>query len=83
MTTSGRLRLLTDEQCARLADCLPHNAGKTGRPFADHRRIIDGIIYRYRTGSNGFPGLSERTLCRLGAAHDLPSQLVCPRAGAS
>ncbi|MFE7302238.1 IS5 family transposase [Streptomyces sp. NPDC057579] len=44
------MRLLTDDQWARLAPCLPRNAGKTGRPFADHRRIIDGIIYRYRTG---------------------------------
>ncbi|MFD0292437.1 transposase [Streptomyces sp. NPDC127118] len=33
-----------------MAPCLPRNAGKTGRPFADHRRTIDGIIYRYRTG---------------------------------
>ncbi|GAA3835384.1 IS5 family transposase [Streptomyces coacervatus] len=44
------MRLLTDEQWARLAPCLPRNAGKAGRPFADHRRIIEGIIYRYRTG---------------------------------
>ncbi|MGW7821612.1 IS5 family transposase [Streptomyces puniciscabiei] len=50
MTTSGRMRLLTDEQWARLAPCLPRNAGKAGRPFADHRRITEGIIYRYRTG---------------------------------
>ncbi|MER6531694.1 IS5 family transposase [Streptomyces sp. NPDC001508] len=44
------MRLLTDEQWARLAPCLPRNAGKAGRPFADHRRIIEGIIYQYRTG---------------------------------
>ncbi|MBV7674106.1 IS5 family transposase [Streptomyces halstedii] len=50
MTTSGRIRLLTDEQWARLAPCLPSSTGKAGRPFADHRRIIEGIIYRYRTG---------------------------------
>ncbi|MFF1482494.1 IS5 family transposase [Streptomyces sp. NPDC058301] len=50
MTTSGRRRLLTDEQWARLAPCLPRSTGKAGRPFADHRRIIEGIIYRYRTG---------------------------------
>ncbi|MEU5314935.1 IS5 family transposase [Streptomyces sp. NPDC021562] len=50
MTTSGRIRLLTDEQWAGLAPCLPRNAGKAGRPFADHRRITEGIIYRYRTG---------------------------------
>ncbi|MBP2055886.1 transposase [Streptomyces griseochromogenes] len=44
------MRLLADQQWARLAPCLPHNAGKAGRPFADLRRIIEGIIYRYRTG---------------------------------
>jgi transposase len=44
------MRLLTDEQWARLAPCLPRNEGKAGRPFADHRRITEGIIYRYRTG---------------------------------
>ncbi|WP_416341212.1 transposase [Streptomyces ardesiacus] len=49
MTTSRRIRLLTDEQWARLAPCLPRAAGKAGRPFTDHRRIIDGNIYRYRT----------------------------------
>ncbi|MGW0882585.1 transposase [Streptomyces sp. NPDC002671] len=49
MITSGRLPLLTDEQWARLAPFLPRNVGKKGRPFADRRRIIDGIIYRYRT----------------------------------
>jgi transposase len=30
--------------------CLPCSAGKAGRPSAGHRRIIEGIIYRYRTG---------------------------------
>ncbi|GGQ32685.1 DDE transposase [Streptomyces griseomycini] len=44
------MRLLTDEQWARLVPCLPRGAGKAGRPFADHRRIIEGIIHRYRTG---------------------------------
>lgn len=50
MTTSRRTRLLTDEQWARLAPYLPCNTGKVGRPFADHRLVIEGIIYRYRTG---------------------------------
>ncbi len=44
------MRLLTDEQWTRLVPCLPRSAGKAGRPFADHRRIVEGIIYRYRTG---------------------------------
>ncbi|WP_436846973.1 transposase [Streptomyces atratus] len=37
-------------QWAHLAPCLPCNDGKAGRPFADHRCIINGIIYWYRTG---------------------------------
>lgn len=36
MSAGGRTRLLTDEQWGRL--------------FADHRRIVEGIIYRYCTG---------------------------------
>lgn len=50
MTPGRRLRRLTDEQWAALTPYLPVNTRKVGRPFADHRRIIDGIIYRYRTG---------------------------------
>lgn len=50
MSAGGRTRLLTDEQWGRLVAHLPLNAGKVGRPFADHRRIVEGIIYRYRTG---------------------------------
>ena len=29
---------------------MPKPAAKSGRPFQDHRRIVEGIIYRYRTG---------------------------------
>jgi len=47
VTPGRRLCQLTDEQWAALAPYLPINTGKVGRPFADHRRIIDGIIYRY------------------------------------
>ncbi len=46
MSAGGRTRLLTDEQWGRLVAHLPLNAGKVGRPFADHRRIVEGIIYR-------------------------------------
>ncbi|MBQ1099781.1 transposase [Streptomyces sp. b94] len=60
MTTSGRIRLLTDEQWARLAPCLPQR-GKGRAPVrrppshrrivaSSHRRIVEEIIYRYRTG---------------------------------
>jgi len=46
----SRYRQLTDEQWARIAPLLPSNDGKNGRPYADHRRVVEGIIYRYRTG---------------------------------
>ena len=36
MSAGDRMRLLTDEQW--------------GRPFADHRCNVEGILYRYRTG---------------------------------
>ena len=52
------MRLLTDEQWARLAPCLPHDTAKVGRRFADHRRIIEGIIYR------SLPGIPWRDLPR-------------------
>jgi len=29
---------------------LPSSAGRVGRPFRDDRRVVEGIIYRYRCG---------------------------------
>ena len=29
---------------------LPSNAGQHGHPFGDNRRVVEGIVYRYRTG---------------------------------
>lgn len=29
---------------------MPSSAGQRGRPFRDHRQVIEGIVYRYRTG---------------------------------
>jgi transposase len=40
---------LTDEEWARLAPMLPRNPGRGGR-WADHRRTINGILFRTRTG---------------------------------
>ena len=42
---------LTDEQFARLAPLLPPERPATGRPNHDHRRIINGILWRLRTGA--------------------------------
>lgn len=44
-----RLRL-SDEQWERVRALLPSSAGRRGRPWADHRRVVEAIVYRYRTG---------------------------------
>ncbi|XBH23188.1 IS5 family transposase [Jonesiaceae bacterium BS-20] len=40
----------TDEQWERVEPLLPSNEGRKGRSFADGGRVVEGIIYRYRTG---------------------------------
>lgn len=45
-----RFEALTDEQWAVVEPLLPSNEGRKGRPFTNNRRIVNGIIYRYRTG---------------------------------
>jgi transposase len=42
--------VLTDEQWARVEPLLPSSVGREGRPFRDHRQVVEGIVYRYRTG---------------------------------
>lgn len=46
----SRTRMLTDAQWARLEPLLPPLRGHWGRPFKDHRLVVEGIIYRNRTG---------------------------------
>ena len=46
----SRLAVLTDDQWARIEPLMPLPAAKGGRPFQDHRRLVEGIIYRYRAG---------------------------------
>ncbi len=41
---------LTDAQWERLQACLPPQKPATGRPNHDHRRIINGILVRLKTG---------------------------------
>jgi len=41
---------LSDEQWARIEPLLPSSVGKKSRPFRDHRQVVEGIVYRYRTG---------------------------------
>jgi transposase len=42
---------LTDEQWERLAPLLPPQKAKTGRPAAEHRRILNGLLWVMRTGA--------------------------------
>lgn len=46
----SRLALLTDAQWARVEPLMPSSDGHRGRPFRDHREIVEGIIYRFRAG---------------------------------
>src|SRR5699024_2986422 len=43
-------RRSSDLQWALIADYLPAPTSRRGRPFSDPRQMIEGIIYRYRTG---------------------------------
>src|SRR5918911_448614 len=41
---------LTDTAWAAIAPFLPSN-GRRGRPWADHRKVINGILWKVRTGA--------------------------------
>ncbi|MFS0704278.1 transposase, partial [Cellulomonas sp. 179-A 9B4 NHS] len=42
--------MLTDAQWEQVVQLLPSSQGRPGRPFRDHRQVVEGIVYRYRTG---------------------------------
>ena len=42
---------ISDEFWAIVEPLLPISQGRRGRPWADHRRVLEGICWRYRTGS--------------------------------
>lgn len=46
----SRFALLTDAQWARIEPLMPSSDGRRGRPFRDHREVVEGIIYRFRVG---------------------------------
>jgi transposase len=46
----SRSAVLTDAQWARVEPLMPSSDGQRGRPFRDHRQVIEGIVYRLRTG---------------------------------
>ena len=41
----------TDAEWERLCPLLPSSAGKRGQPWGDHRRIINGILWRTWNGA--------------------------------
>jgi len=45
-----RAAVLSDSEWARIEPLMPSSSGRPGRPFQDHRRVMEGIIYRYRAG---------------------------------
>ncbi len=45
-----RTGVLSEAAWERVAPMLPSSDGRRGRPFRDHRQVIEGIVYRYRTG---------------------------------
>ncbi len=45
-----RSSVLTDEMWARIEPLLPPEKGAMGRPMRPHREVIEGAIYRLRTG---------------------------------
>lgn len=47
----SRTRSLSDVAWGRLEPLMPVAARAGGRPFQDHRRVLEGIIWRFRTGS--------------------------------
>ena len=48
MTRSG---VISDELWALVESVMPSDVGKRGRRFGDHRLILEGIAWRFRTGS--------------------------------
>lgn len=45
-----RTAVLTDVMWARVEPVLPPVKGAMGRPMRDHRSLVEGAIYRFRTG---------------------------------
>lgn len=43
--------VISDELWDVLEPVMPQDAGRRGRPWNDHRTTLEGIIWRFRTGS--------------------------------
>lgn len=47
----SRYRVLSDAAWVRVESLMPAGSRRGGRPFRDHRRVVEGIVWRFRTGS--------------------------------
>jgi transposase len=45
-----RTEVLSDQMWAQIEPVLPALKGPMGRPMGEHRPLVEGAIYRYRTG---------------------------------
>jgi transposase len=41
---------LSDAAWARIEPLMPSSEGLRGRPFRDHRQVVEGVVHRFRTG---------------------------------
>lgn len=46
-----RAGVLSDEDWARIEPLMPVGGRRGGRPWADHRQVVEAIIWRYRVGA--------------------------------
>lgn len=46
-----RAEVFSDELWAVIEPVLPSGVGRRGRPWTDHRRVLEGIAWRFRTGT--------------------------------
>ncbi len=46
----SRIAVLCDRVWEQIEALLPSSEGRRGSPFRDHRQVVEGIVYRYRTG---------------------------------
>jgi putative transposase len=49
--TVSRSNVISDGLWAVIEPVLPRSAGRRGRPWNDHRRMLEAIAWRFRTGS--------------------------------
>lgn len=50
MGRMSRLQVLTDDQWAAIESLLPSSEGRPGRQFRESRKVVEGILYRFRCG---------------------------------